>query len=605
MAEFGSNATGTYNTQNFINPQEGASDRSGETLLRVAGSATEQGYGLAAAFKGREFRGEIDKAVQQEIGKQFASKVEAQPADTQEFKDAIERAKQVTAQGGVGARTRTNLLAEKLTREKAGANPMFASIYKQVAQEVLGGYDATLQFMDMAEAAASEAAKAEKTSREKLISSAYGMFKNTGAPFDMPFEMMNDQQLMSYSLFASDHKRLTDEYNMTRQMMSDERSLRRTIASEQGAAAASLGANIAFEEKTRIGLERKGATIVTDKYTNGLNYLFISSLDSMRRGEVTPEQLQSQLNTAFATTTAQMGTDFNNLAMSAGGTSAEFNSQRQAAFAEVERIRKSISDYFKGDLSEMQRNADALKSFEQNAQVNLYKTMPEMAVLKNISPALLEGIGRSFALNGPLVAKLTGGVETALRDAANLYSGSITMEQLGEERQNAQRNVALSSLTDRNPTSVVPSNTKVFGDTWLTATYGVDNIVFSGEDRKRFMEALERTNFPTNFRAAEQESPGKAALIASGLHSKAEEIAQSYARKIQEKFGDSAVQLNPESGYFVIPDKPMEIRLNNFLDSLVASKVGDRRAPSDDTQARLYFLDKYFGISINPQEPQQ
>jgi hypothetical protein len=320
---------------------------------------------------------------------------------------------------------------------------------------------------------------------------------------------------------------------------------------------------------------------------------------------MTPEQLQSNLNSTFVSTTAEMGNDFNNLAMSAGGATPEFNSQRQAAFAEVDRIRQAASDYFRGDLSEMQRSADELKKFTQNAEVNLYKILPEAAVLKTIAPQLLEGIGRSFALNDDLVRRLSGGIETALTDTTNLYTGNTTMGQLGEERQNVQRNVALTSLTDRNPTSVVPSNTRVFGDTWLTATYGVDNIVFSGEDRKRFMEALERTNFPTNFRTTEKESPGKAALIASGLHSKAEEIAQSYARKIQEKFGDSAVQLNPESGYFVIPDKPMEIRLNNFLDSLVASKVGDRRAPSDDTQARLYFLDKYFGISINPQEPQQ
>jgi len=602
-AAFGADATGTYQTPNFVTAQEGVQERSTETLLQTAGSATQQGYGITAAFKGREFRGEIDAAVQTEIGKQFASNVEPQPADVQEFKDAIERAKQVSTQGGLGARMRTNLLAEKLTREKAGASPLFASVYRQVAQEVLGDYEATLQFMDMAEAAAVKQAKAAQTGRDKLISNAYGMFKNTGAPFSVPFEQMTDEQLQRYSIYASKYRTEKEKFDRDLRIAADTRAEMSTQATIMGANAQVAQANLALATSEQNRADSEMVYNISSLNFGALDQLTKDQMDSMRRG-ATPEQVRVGINDAFRATRAKMNEQFNEYEKASGGVlGSDYATRKREAFADVDRIEQSYINYFTGSLSELQTNADALKTLTTGVDLNIAKVAPNLFALKQlgganlVTNALTPMVYKKGFINLLEREAKTGmnAYETYLSDYTNLVTGNADMNSLSANRMAVQREGAGEMLRSKNPTNPVSQDSGLWLKHWNNFSYGLDDMNLTGADRKTVFDTVVDSNFVINFQKAQASNPGAANIVASRLHAKAEDVGASYKQLLDKRYDYS---VTPE-GYFIVSDKNMEQKLNSFLDALVVSRVGDRRAPNNEDQARLYFMQQYFGLENN------
>jgi len=594
MAEFGADATGTYQTPNFVTAQGGVQDRSGETLLQTAGSAVQQGYGITAAFKGREFRGEIDAAVQTEIGKQFASKVEPQPADAQEFKDAIERAKQVSAQGGLGARTRTNLLAEKLTREKAGANPLFASVYRQVAQEVLGDYDATLQFMDMAEAAAADQAKAGMQTTQDLAKRTLTMMTDMGVNLPIhPYQMTYDQ-LLEAQQFLIDHKGDVLETERIRQARKDQLTELQAQASIQASGASIAASNIALADSRSDKLDQTYRNQVAQEQFRNFDYaLGAALLQPLMAGQKPDETL---LRDALFLQRQEFNRATNNYAWGAnGGKYIDELTQR------YNQREQAVIDFINGPLSESQSTARLLELAKNRLGMNAAETMQTVVALNTAAPgsgtALLQS---ALTFGGPtnaVVAKelnaFTGIGETIVHGLKNNGDTSA----LSEQDRAVARETSLDLVSSKNPEVKAAMDPNNFGKFLLMPLQDIDRgLMLQGREIWALVAGMQQNDFVGKF--PQMDAPTQQEL-GIRLHAAADQIGAAYVQKLLNTYKDDSeeAQINTETGDFILPDKQLEQRLNSFMDALVVSRIGDRGAPKDEAQARFYFLKKYFGIS--------
>jgi hypothetical protein len=592
---FGADATGTYDTKNFLTPQGGIEDHSTDTLLRVAGSATEQGYGITAAVKGRAFRGEIDTAVKSEIGKEIAGNLQAQPPDTQEFKDAIERAKQVTTQGGIGARMRANLLAEKLTREKAGANPMFASVYKQVAQEVLGNYDATLQFMDVAEASALEKAKTSVATAADMSKKTLEMAATAKISLPVHPSQMTPEENQQAQLYILSKIQQRQEVEDTRKARAEVLAETKAQASIQASAASITASSVAVEAARGKEIERKYATKVADSEFSDIDYLIQSSvIGPLTKGQ--PVDQANWNNTVFLLR--------HKFEKAISDVSPELKAGMRSDF---EARMKGATDLFTGSFSEGQVAARQLSDLTANLGIAATKAAPTLAAVKaaggpGAAGALVES---AMSFNSQTKKDITTEVTNVQDVVKNLVNGSNNrgdVSNLSAEDRTNVRGLGLIFAGSQNP-QTRDVNPDFYGGTIASALYDIERGgLLEGREMKSIVDGLQTNNFTSKY---PQMDPSLQQTLATRLHAAAEQIGEAYAKKLKDKFLDEgSAGVNPQNGYFILPDKQLESRLNNFLDSLVISKSGDRSSPNNDIQARLYFLDKYFGYVI-PQQKEQ
>lgn len=617
MAEFGANATGTYETPNFIRPQEGVQDRSAEGLLRAVGSGLEQGIELTSAFKGREFRGELDAAVNQEIGMKIASTQEAQPSDTQEFRDAIERAKQVYAQGGAGTRMRTSLLAEKLTREKAGANPLFANVYRQVAKEVLSDYDATLQFWTAAEESAARQAQSEAAGKNDLVKSVYRMHERAGGfvPFTKPPETMTMQELQDYIVVAGGVAGKVANEKRTRELLAEQRDLRRTIASEQGAAASMVAADIAAEERNISNLELSHVNAVQAGFDSEFDSRVVREILDMttsgRLSTISPEFKASVL-TQISSMRARINQQLNSGAYTteSGMRRADnVRSHMESRFTELEKL-------VNGPFSELQAYADLYKNAQDKIGLNAITVAPELATAKRVYGEQAVGMLVSDIVMGD--SELQKSVRGALDEGTRELLSSATKKQetkgdlarMPEQHSSILRRNAIKRAASANPQEIgLVSDIEQFGINFVAGTDAIEvrGPTLSGEEMRLLLNGLMTKNFVQQYESLKTSDPSQALRVADRYQDTARYIAPAALRTLQEKVGEA--ETTPE-GYFVsdLPDmrvRTLVTQMNTLLDGLVATKNQDKRAPQDETQARLYFLEKYFGIRQQPEEAPQ
>lgn len=608
VAKFGADVTGAYEAQNFVRPQEGIQDGSAETLLKTAASATQQGYQLTAAFKAKEFRGELDSAVNQEIGKQMLATQEAQPSDTEEFKSAIERAKQVYAQGGAGAKTRTSLLAEKLTREKAGANPLFAKVYRQVAQEVLGDYDATLQFMTAAEEAAARKAQSEAEGMKDLVSSVYRMHERAGGlvPFTKPPESMTSQELQEYIITAGKVAAARADEQRQREAMKDELSLRRTIASEQGAAAAVTSTNIALQEQTMARQETKHATSVQASFDSEFDSGFVREiLNRVSNGELSTlsPEFRAQVQNRMASMRSRVNQQLNTAAYSTDKGRQVADGVRAHMESRFEELNKLVN----GPFSELQTQADLLKYTQDSLGLEAIELAPEAALYARVAgpqaaaAVMFDVINGNSNIQQGAKTSLEGGLLRLLDSAKTKQDSKGDLARMPQEHSGILRKSAQDRLSSQNPRDQdLISNPTIWGTDFVAATDAIEvrGATLSGREIGDLLNGAMTNNFVQRYEAVKTEDPAQAMRIADRYHQTARYVAPAAIKTILQKASDN-FGINPENGYFVtdLPDqrvKTLVNQINALVDGLVATREQDRTAPQDEVEARLYFIEEFF-----------
>lgn len=620
VAKFGADVTGAYEAQNFVRPQEGIQDGSAETLLKTAASATQQGYQLTAAFKAKEFRGELDSAVNQEIGKQMLATQEAQPSDTEEFKSAIERAKQVYAQGGAGAKTRTSLLAEKLTREKAGANPLFAKVYRQVAQEVLGDYDATLQFMTAAEEAAASQVKDEAAARKELINRVYTMHSRSKGlvPFKRVPEDMTDEELRQYIIESSIVNRgITDE-EMRRQAWQDKNTAMQTAAAQQTAASSALTANIALR-KQETEDDEVGYIDTVRRNTDSEISLIMSRevFIPLANGQIdttTPEFRASVLQRENV-----LRMNFMERINAIPATTAAGRAARDSAISAFEERLKTSREIINGDLSELKSVSDRVKYLKDRMGVRVYEASPSIAAVNAAFPGAASIFAQDYLFSN---GKEKGGTVDSLRvQYGSLFSTILNdasvrsirqggdLTGIAEEPANLLRasSIAMAASNDPQLTRDI-SDTESWRVNTMRALDGIDirGSALSGEELRLLINGVLTRDFVKNYETLKAEKPNDASRIADRYHEAVRYVAPAAYLTVQQKASGN-FSTTPD-GYFVtdLPDqrvKTLVNQMNTLVDGLVATKTEDRLAPQDDAAARLYFIERFFGIK--KQQPEE
>jgi len=623
MAEFGANATGTYETPNFIRPQEGAQDRSAEGLLRAAGSGLEQGIELTSAFKGREFRGELDAAVNQEIGMKIASTQEAQPSDTQEFRDAIERAKQVYAQGGPGTRIRTSVLAEKLTREKAGASPLFANVYRQVAREVLSDYDATLQFWTAAEESAARQAQSESNARGELIKRFEKAQKDSGGLVAItkdPFTMTNEELSEGYLVRQRVIGMLTDEQR-ARQAREEERSIMSLKASIATANAAMTSADIAQQNQNLEKLEVEHMSTIP-KLVDGVvgNALYYELLEPMANGRVTPQQMSSpefrqNLGLRVAAVRSQILQKINSIPATTGRGQATADRARTY----LEDRLKEVNELLTGDYSAIKAVSDTLKFGKDQMGLDALQTGGDLLRLRQVYGDTILGYALQNFLMGqsPAAQSLSDQTGAALTTTLNrvtegTFKNKGDLRSLSEPEAIIGRENSLKIFTNQNPElSKYMGDANFWGIQFVAATDAMDvrGPSLSPRELELFIKGPLTTNFVQNFESLRAADPAQATRVADRYHDTARHAAPAIMRTLQTKIGDPDTTAE---GYFARNFPDMRVRtivdqMNSMLDGLVATRAQDKRAPQkDETLARIYFLEEFFGIKqTQPEEAPQ
>lgn len=608
MAEFGANATGTYETPNFIRPQEGVQDRSAEGFLRAAGSAVGQGVELASAFKGREFRGEIDAAVNQEIGKNILATQEAQPSDTQEFKDAVERAKQVYAQGGAGARMRTNLLAEKLTREKAGANPLFANVYRQVAKEVLSDYDATLQFWTAAEESAARQMQSEAASKASLEQSVYRMHERAGGlvPFTKLPESMTQQEAEEYIVLASRVAEGRAQEERLREQMRDDLQRRKAVAAEVTAANTGRAADIAFEEKLGGRQEVEYLSTVRNNFDNSWGTITNREL-YLPIANGTVQTISPEFRQAALQRIAVLRNNFLQRVNSTSYFSNEGRAERDRFIQHMESRFAEAEAAISGPFSELKAIADQAQFMSNQMSIDAYSSSSDLMRMNKIHGAA-SGIFLQDALMRNSDAAIAG------RDK---YSQALNASFANSSEQSIRQGGDLtgisssdSALLRRNSirmmSSVDPRIEPLISDpeTWRINTMrALDGIelrgsTISGQEAGELLSGVMTRNFVQNYESVKASRPSEADRIGNRYHDAARYVAPIALKTVLQKASNN-IGINPENGYFVtdLPDmriKTLVNQMNALVDGLVATKEQDRTAPQDDTEARLYFIEEFF-----------
>jgi len=621
MMAFGADATGTYGAQNFITPQQGIRDESGETFLKVGASAVQQGYQLTSAFKAKEFRGEIDAAVNQEIGKQVLATQEAQPSDTQEFRDAIERAKQVQAQGGAGARLRTSLLAEKLTREKAGASPLFANVYRRVAQEVLGDYDATLQFMAVAEESAASQMKGEADTRKQLIKSVYTMQSRSKGlvPFTKVPESMTDQELQEYIVEASKVNRdLTDE-EMQRQAWQDKQTVLQTTAAQQTAASSAVSASIAVQkaetENEEVGYIDSVRRNVDSNISLTMSREVYIPVANGKIDTTSPEFRASALQRENA-----FRTNFMERLNAIPATTAAGRAARDSAISAFEARLTKEREVITGDLSELKSISDRMNYIKARAGVKVYEAAPGLAAVNATFPGAGAIFAQDFIFSSGTEAG--GTVDTIRKQYGSLFStilNDASVKSIGqggdltgiaEEPANVLRASSVKMSASNDPQIMKDiSDTEAWKVNTMRALDGMEirGSALSGEERRLLLTGVLTRNFIPNYEALKTKDPNDASRIANRYHEAVRYVAPSAYLTAQQKASGN-FGTTPD-GYFVtdLPDqrvKTLVNQMNTLVDGLVATKTEDRRAPQDDAEARLYFLERFFGVQVLERAPQ-
>lgn len=608
MAEFGANATGTYETPNFIRPQEGVQDRSAEGLLRAAGSGLEQGIELISAFKGREFRGELDAAVNQEIGMKIASTQEAQPSDTQEFRDAIERAKQVYAQGGAGTRMRTSLLAEKLTREKAGANPLFANVYRQVAREVLSDYDATLQFWTAAEESAARQAQSEAATKTGLEKSVYRMHERAGGlvPFTKPPESMTQQEAEEYIVLASRVAEGRAQEERLREQMRDDLQRRQAAAAETTAANTGMAANIAMEEKLGgrqevgyLGTIRGNFDNAWSTITNRELYLPIANGTLQT---ISPEFRQAALQRI-----AVVRNDFLQRVNGTPYFSNEGRAERDRFIQHMESRFAEAEAAISGPFSELKAVADQAKFMSDQMSIDAYNSAADLMRMNKIyGPAAGIFLQDSLMRNTDAAIQGREKYSQALQDSfAKSSEQSIRqggdLTGLSADDSSILRRSSIKMMSSMDP-RIEPliSDPETWRINTMRALDGIElrGSTISGQEAGELLSGVMTRNFVQNYESVKASRPSEADRIGNRYHDAARYVAPIALKTVLQKASGN-LGINPENGYFVtdLPDmriKTLVNQMNTLVDGLVATKEQDRTAPQDELEARLYFIEEFF-----------
>ena len=616
MAQFGTDATGTYQVQNAVTPQAGVVDQSGEMLLRAAGTAIEGGLAVYKTKKVSDVQQEAEAAVATEVGVlQDIFKDGKETPSLQQYRDSLARANQAMEIGGLNVQDRAMLRVKTLVRKKSSENPWFAQTYAQIGEQVLSNYSDQLGLLsrmeDAIQASSGTQADIDKKKREDAIKLRDSTNENPG--FDLlsaPIEMV-DQFRMKAQGIQEDGKK-AEELKAAADQARAERQL---AATERGASAAERSA--AYQENQREGLVRDNqfGNVVSSKFSKRINSRITQYVKLQGSGQLVASA--SDIQKDAAQQMAQMRMDFANEVDSYPWTDTV---EKARVVEQFDKRMVALSELFTGDMSEMQQKARQITQIETENRLNVLETMPVMARINAIVGPNASALFIQNAINKDSETRLAlareyEGLSGGALDnkQAELLLNAIDAGDLSGVPASLRSSVQTSAVRQlqgnadpKNPTNIQEPVT--WGKTFLVAIDGEINSV----DNKVFTETVLNESFTTNFGKLKTADKGVAQGVAQVMVESLPALGSSLisaAKAVPAENG--TLTIDPNSGEFFVErgtgDPKYLIRaanrLNNLMNAMQSVSEFDQRIQG--ANPKLWYAQNVLGIKGLIEEPQQ
>lgn len=616
MAQFGTDATGTYQVQNAVTPQAGVVDQSGEMLLRAAGTAIEGGIAAYKTKKVSDIQQEAEAAVATEVGVlQDIFKDGKEPPSLQQYRDSLARANQAMEIGGLNIQDRAMLRVKTLVRKKSSENPWFAQTYAQIGEQVLSNYSDQIGLLarmeDAIQASSGSQADIDKKKREDAIKLRDSTDANPG--FDLlsaPIEMVDKFRMEAQSLQEEDRKakELKDAADQAR-------AERQLAATERGASAAERSA--AYQENQREGFIRD------NQYGNTVLSTFSKRINS-RINQYAKLQSSGQLIASAndiqkdaAQQMAQIRMDFTNEVDSYPWTDTV---EKSRILEQFDKRMTALQDLFTGDMSEMQQKARQVTELETNNRLDVLVNMPRIAKLNAMvgpnatAPFIQNAINKDSETRLALTREYEGLSGGALDSKqVELLMNAIESGDLNSVPTSLRPSVQKSAVRQLqgNADSKNPINIKdpaTWGKTFLVAVDGEINSV----DNKVFTETVLNESFTTNFGKLKTADKGVAQGVAQVMVESFPALGSSLisaAKAVPAENG--TLTIDPNSGEFFVErgtGDPKYLvraanRLNNLMNAMEAVSAFDRRVQG--VNPKLWYAENVLGIKGLLEQPAQ
>lgn len=616
MAQFGTDATGTYQVQNAVTPQAGVVDQSGEMLLRAAETAIEGGLAAYKTKKVSDIQQEAEAAVASEVGVlQDIFKDGKEPPSLQQYRDSLARANQAMEIGGLNIQDRAMLRVKTLVRKKSSENPWFAQTYAQIGEQVLSNYSDQIGLLarmeDAIQASSGTQADVDKKKREDAIKLRDSTNENPG--FDLlsaPIEMVDKFRMKAQSLQEEDRK--AEELKAAADQARAERQL---AATERGASAAERSA--AYQENQREGFIRDNqyGNTVLSKFSKRINSRVSQYVKLQGSGQLVASASDIQKDAAGQM--AQIRMDFTNEVDSYPWTDTV---EKARILEQFDKRMTALQDLFTGDMSELQLKARQVTDLETNNRLDVLVNMPRIAKLNAMvgpnatAPFIQNAINKDSETRLALTREYEGLSGGALDSKqVELLMNAIESGDLNSVPVSLRPSVQKSAVRQlqgnadlKNPINIQDPAT--WGKTFLVAIDGEINAV----DNKAFTETVLNESFTTNFEKLKTADKGVAQGVAQTMVESFPALGSSLisaAKAVPAENG--TLTIDPNSGEFFVErgtEDPKYLvraanRLNNLMNAMEAVSAFDRRVQG--VNPKLWYAENVLGIKGLLEQPAQ
>jgi hypothetical protein len=618
MAQFGIDATGTYNVQNAVTPQAGAVDRSGEMLIGAAGSAIEGGLQLYKAKKVSDITQAAETEVATEVGMlSDIFKEGEKPPSLEQYKESLARANQAMEIGGLNAQDRATLRVKSLIRKKSAENPWFANTYAQIGNQVLSNYsDQLALFSKMEEAlqtSAGASADIDKAVRKQAETLQGQSRLNPGFVIGTaPIEAVQNYILEAQRI--SEAEKRAEELRVAADQARQERTAR---ATERTA--------IATERSTALVEEKKNGELRDSDYSRSIRTSISGRVNNaikqfntnLKSGQLV--QGEEEIKKDAATKIMELRSGVNEVISTYPWTDTV---ERDKLIADMERQIAGIEQIFTGPLSDIKIKAEQLERMTLNTRLSAAENAPLLfqafsfggaqgatAVIQN---AINEDTGVQLRMRQEY-AGLTGSQLDSKQ--VELLMGSIERGNLDGVPIDLRPSVQASAVRNLEGNADPKNPIKIESP----AQWGKLFLVAAGEDGLNASDAdvLTKTVFNSTFVSKFNEllpaDKGVAEEVMMSMVTALPSIGSSLVSAAQAVPAEAGtLQIDKESGEFFVEGgtgDPKRLnraatRLNNLMNSMAAVSVLDRRVPKG-VNPKLWYAQNVLGIKGLLEEPAQ
>lgn len=608
MAQFGIDATGTYQVQNAVTPQAGVVDQSGEMLLRAAGTAIQGGLAMYKTKKISDIQQEAEAAVATEVGVlQDIFKDGKEPPSLQEYRDSLSRANQAIEIGGLNVQDRATLRVKSLIRKKSSENPWFAQAYAQIGQQVLSNYNDQLSLYANMENALQKASvsggNTEKAIRKQAEAlQAQSRLNPKFVIATAPIEQVQDYILRAQDL--SEKEKTAKELRDAATAAAQERAAR---ASERTAVASETTAQYTAGKREGEQRDSRFGSNLISRYntrTSSAIEMFATNLNS---GQLIMSE--EEIKKDAADKIRQLRSSFQEEWSSYPWTDT---TERNAVKAIFEDQVKGIEDIFTGNLSDIKIRAQQLDDIVTRTRLDAFSSAPTLSKVSAIGGAPAVGAVISAAINN----------DESLQLDMKREFGGLTGAALDNKQVDLLVNSIQSGNLDNVPTSVRPSvqsaairtlrgnadpnnpinmeDPATWGKTFLVAT---NDSAINYSDSKVFTEDVLNSSFVTNFDKLKTADRGIAGNVAQIMLESFPDLATSLVTAAQAiPIEKGTLNIDRTTGEFFVERGTGDPtyanraaqRLNNLMNAMEAVSVFDRRVQG--VNPKLWYAENILGI---------